>query len=203
MKNIYSLLLLTSALILTSCTSDSEKDRYLDSPDVKFTISESTTDDINGKEEVVTCAATDLIAGQNYVAGEILVTADESTLYITYRTYNGWVIDATHLYAGVCEDIPQNRAGNPRIGVFDHATPHSQSVDEVTYALDIEFFEECFCVAAHAEVSLLGENGNVIQQETAWGEGTSFDGNSWAMYSDFCLNGCTETGDGPDDDPTR
>ncbi|ARV11755.1 hypothetical protein [Gilvibacter sp. SZ-19] len=202
MKKIYSLLVFAFVLVMASCSNDAN-DSYENSPDVQFTITERTTDDIDGKDEVVTCAATELIAGQNYVAGEILVTADESTVYITYRTYDGWVIDATHLFAGVCEDIPQNRAGNPKIGVFDHATSHSASVDEVTYALDIEFFEQCFCVAAHAEVSLLNEAGTVIQSETAWGSGTTFDGNSWAMYSDFCLDGCTENNDGPADDPTR
>ena len=202
MKKIYLMSVLSLGLLALSCSTENAKDSYEDSPNVQFTIDERTVPPL-GKNEIVTCAETDLIAGQHYVAGQIYVTADESTVYITYSTDNGWVIDATHLFAGVCDDIPQNRAGNPRIGVFDHATTHSDGVNEVTYALDIEFFEECFCVAAHAEVSLLDENGNVIQAETAWGEGTSFDGNSWAMYSDFCLNGCTENDDGPSDDPTR
>lgn len=197
MKKICLMSVLSLGLLALSCSTENAKDSYEDSPNVQFTIDERTVPPL-GKNEIVTCAETDLIAGQHYVAGQIYVTADESTVYITYSTEDGWTLSETHLFAGNCDEIPQNGGGNPKIGRFPYKATHSSGTNEVTYALDIDLLDDCFCVAAHAVVH--NSSGG---SETAWGEGESFPGRSWAMYSGFCIDGCTENDDGPSDDPTR
>lgn len=184
---------------LLSCSQDNTAPT--DDPTLKvnfFITEDDRSGDVNPKSGTDICTEINLIAGQNYDAGSVIVTEDETYLFITYTTEGNWQIDATHMFAGVCEDIPQTRSGNPQVGVFDYSTEHTAGVTEVVYAIEKEFFDECFCVAAHAEVSLTDDAGNVIQQETAWGEGPQFEGNSWAMYHEFCQSGCQYDPEGPE-----
>ena len=133
----------------------------------------------------------ELIAAQNFTAGIVSYEINaEGVLVVTYDTgVTGWVIDATHLYVGLCEDLPTNNPGNPRIGQFPYKSTHSPSVTVVEWFIT-DYPVGCGCMAAHAEVSLLDINGNVIQEETAWAFGTPFDGNSWAMYFEYCDYDC-------------
>lgn len=139
-----------------------------------------------------TCAYTPLMAGQDYIAGAIYVTVEDNSLKVTYTTSGNWNINATHLYLGTKEDMPLTSAGNPRIGHFPNATTHVNGTTQVTYVFDYSDLDDCFVLAAHAEVSLIDANGNVLQSETAWGQGTDFEGRSWAMYSNVCKLGCTK-----------
>ena len=199
MKKMYSLVLGICLATILSCTTDNTPQDNESSQNVNFFITEQDrSGEVNPKSETDICTEINLIAGQNYDAGSVIVTEDESYIYITYTTEGNWQIDATHMFAGVCEDIPQTRSGNPKVGVFDYSTEHTTGVTEVVYAIEKVFFDECFCVAAHAEVSLTDDAGNVIQQETAWGEGPQFDGSSWAMYREFCQSGCESDPEGPD-----
>ena len=132
----------------------------------------------------------ELIAAQNFTAGIVSYEIVADVLVVTYDTGDtGWVIDATHLYVGLCEDLPTNNPGNPRIGQFPYKSTHSPSVTLVEWFIT-DYPVGCGCMAAHAEVSLLDINGNVIQEETAWAFGTPFDGNSWAMYFEYCDYDC-------------
>ena len=136
----------------------------------------------------------ELIAAQNFTAGivsyELELVEGVLVLVVTYDTGDtGWVIDATHLYVGLCEDLPTNNPGNPRIGQFPYKSTHSPSVFDVEWVIT-DYPVGCGCMAAHAEVSLLDINGNVIQEETAWAFGIPFDGNSWAMYFEYCDYDC-------------
>ena len=133
----------------------------------------------------------ELIAAQNFTAGIVSYEIVADVLVVTYDTGDtGWVIDATHLYVGLCEDLPTNNPGNPRIGQFPYKSTHSPGVPEKVYFIPETDYPTCGCIAAHAEVSLLDINGNVIQEETAWAFGTPFDGNSWAMYFEYCDYDC-------------
>lgn len=142
------------------------------------------------------CATTNLIAGQNHIAGVVEIDSDGVSLSITYITDPGWTIDATHLSIGDCgvQEIPTTGSGNPKIGHFEHSTTHNTGVNEVTYYIDLAALNNNYCFAAHAEVT--GPNS----QETAWAEGPSFDGNSWAMYVEAFLSDCDVDGHEP---PTR
>ena len=148
------------------------------------------------------CSTTNLIAGQNYDAGridvEIVNEEGVDYVYISYITEDDWVIKLTHLYAGDRDGIPETKKGNPKPGVFEKRMDYSANIIsdfEVEYKIPAEAFEDCFYIAAHAEV----EKSDGSQAETAWGEGEGFEGNSWAMYFEFCKSSC-ESGD--DDEPT-
>jgi len=132
------------------------------------------------------CFTTNLIAGQHHIAGTVTVTTEGDDLVITYTTNDDWTIEATHMSIGGCEDqdIPTTRSGNPKIGKFEHSTTHSDGVTEVSYYIDLSAIDEVYCFAAHAEVT--GPTGG----ETAWAEGTEFDGTSWAMYVEALLSSC-------------
>lgn len=134
------------------------------------------------------CMTTNLIAGQNYIAGTVTVDTDGENLIIIYATNEDWTIGATHMSIGNCEDqtIPTTGSGNPKVGKFEHSTTHSNGVNEVTYLINLSVANESggFCFAAHAEVT--GPTGG----ETAWAEGTQFDGKSWAMYVEANTSDC-------------
>ena len=68
-----------------------------------------------------TCITTNLIAGQNHIAGTVTVENDGENLIITYTTNGDWTIDATHLSIGGCDDgsIPTTGSGNPKVGKFE------------------------------------------------------------------------------------
>ncbi|MCH7784312.1 MAG: hypothetical protein IIB06_02695 [Bacteroidetes bacterium] len=135
----------------------------------------------------------ELIAAQNFTAGIVSYEINaEGVLVVTYDTgVTGWVIDATHLYVGPCEDLPTNNPGNPRIGQFPYKSTHSPSVTWVEWRIPAGDFPLCGIIAAHAEVSLLDIiNGNVIQEETAWALGEAYGGANWAMYFCYCDTDC-------------
>lgn len=132
-----------------------------------------------------------LIAGQNMTSGSITVQNDADSVYVTFATTNGWVLGKTHLYVGDLAGVPTTQSGNPQIGNFPYQHTFSPYVTSDTYAIAIADLPPCFIVAAHAETHLLDANGNVIQTETSWGQGTQFNSSgSWAMYSEYCVQEC-------------
>lgn len=110
---------------------------------------------------------TDLIADGGSVVtkidvGDVSVWNDGSNLYVKYETTGGWEITKTHLAVAMEESgIPQNRAGNPKVGQFQHSTSHAPPVTTYTYTialgdLSVEPCEDV-CIAAHAKVQKLGD----------------------------------------------
>ncbi|MBT8270570.1 MAG: hypothetical protein KJO25_00860 [Bacteroidia bacterium] len=190
-----STILISSLLvvILMACSTEpvSEEQAIADS---LFKVYEAQVDNVQGRE-FTNCLEVALIAGQYHNAGTVTAETTETELIITYSAGEGWTIGATHLSLGDCSEqsFPTTGSGNPKIGHFEHHSEHSEGVNEVVYTFPIEYLTEDFCFAAHAEVN--GPTGG----ETAWAEGSDFDGNSWAMFVDALLTGCTG-GDG-DDEP--
>lgn len=134
---------------------------------------------------------TNLIAGQNMTSGSITVQNDADSVYVTFTTSGGWVLGKTHLYVGELADMPATPNGNPQIGNFPYQHTFDPYVTSDTYAIALSDLPECFIVAAHAETHLLDGNGDVIQSETSWGQGTQFnESGSWAMYSSYCVQEC-------------
>ncbi|WP_131811158.1 hypothetical protein [Aequorivita soesokkakensis] len=124
------------------------------------------------------------MAGQHYDSGNVEVAIDGENLLVTYTMEGDWVLNATHLFVGECSERPANKSGNPKIGHFPYAATHAQGTTSYTYSIPIASLPNCLCIAAHAEVS--GPSGN----ETAWGAGLPYGGNSWAMYFEYCLDQC-------------
>ena len=186
--------ILLACLILTCSNEKSLESSSIEIQDPNFRVSENN---LNGQfhetSDIEPCITTNLIAGQNNIAGTVSVYNDGENLIITYVTNEDWSIDLTHLSIGDCdESIPTNGSGNPIIGHFEHTEPHSAGTSEVVYLIALDALEEYFCFAAHAEVT--GPTGG----ETAWAEGTEFEGNSWAMFVEAQLSNCQaeDTDDG-------
>ncbi len=102
-----------------------------------------------------------------------------------------WTIDLTHLSIGDCDQsIPTTGSGNPKVGRFEHTEPHTEDTNNVVYMVDLDALiaehelEDVYCFAAHAEVT------GPDSEETAWAEGTGFEGNNWAMFVQTSLSEC-------------
>ena len=174
---------------------------------VSFTLFNCSTEDISIDEDINTldinsanrvsltdaCITVDLIAGQHIVAGTVSVFANKTEIIIKYETINGWEINATHLSIGNdgLNSFPTTGSGNPKIGHFEYATDHSQSVTEYEYTIDKSDLADMYYFAAHAVV--VNENSKT---ETAWAKGKQFEGNNWAMYVTSKLSYCDINGDG-------
>jgi len=177
MKAKITLLLLVS-LVMASCSVENEE-TYLNENTANLE-TPPDPDPTGGVPIECTNATVNLIAGQNMIIGTVSVTLDGETVIVVYETDGNWTLELTHLWIGDCTDLPTNNPGNPIIGQFPYSESHPGATT-FTYEIDVSTLPQNveICVAAHAEV--IGTTS-----ETAWAEGTSFPGNSWAMY--FNLN---------------
>jgi hypothetical protein len=148
------------------------------------------------KVDIDNCVGTEVVlkAGQTIDAGTIEVTNDADYIYVTYTTANGYLLTQTHLFAGNCALVPVNNNGNPMPGQFPYKTVHNYATS-YTYQIPVSTIGlgNCGCIAAHAVVVKLGANGQVIEQQTGWGNGVRINpnGGNWGMKFDFCT--CTFT----------
>ncbi|MFC2093074.1 LamG domain-containing protein [Bacteroidota bacterium] len=135
--------------------------------------------------------STNLLAGQTIDAGDIKVWNDQNFLYVQYLTMNNWWLNASHLHVATSlAGIPQTSSGNPKVGNFDYQAEYNPHVQSYTYTIPITWnWQTELFIAAHSEVVLKDVNGHIIQQETAWGQGNNFPGNSWAMYFNYTIFG--------------
>ena len=189
-KSTMSLLALGLILVL-GCSSEGDNITE-NSLDPNFRVTEAVVKgnaaDLNGRNAEDFCVYTNLIAGQNHIAGTVTVANDGENLIITYSTNEDWTIDLTHMSIGDCEQsIPTTGSGNPKVGHFEHTEPHSADTNQVVYMVSLDIIPDNYCFAAHAEVH--GPTGG----ETAWAEGLDFDGNSWAMYVSSSIYDCPST----------
>ncbi len=138
--------------------------------------------------ETGSCPATTvtLFAGQTIDAGTVTVTNDSAFIYVTYTTANGYTLTQTHLYVGDCALVTVNNAGNPIPGHFPYSAMHT-NITSYTYVIPISVINGCGCIAAHAVVQKLSATGQVIDQQTGWGDGTRINptGN-WATKFTYC-----------------
>lgn len=200
-------LAIVALVVLYSCQENDEFETLNQNSLTKqttfnFEVSAQEVSSLFSRNTETACSSTDLIAGQNEIAGridvEIVNEEGIDYVYITYITNSEWILKLTHLYAGDRDGIPETRNGNPKPGVFEKRMDYSANVIsdfEIEYKIEADAFADCFYIAAHAEVEKIATN----QGETAWGEGEGFDGNSWAMYYEFCKVNCDKSGDGDDD----
>lgn len=151
---------------------------------------------VGSKNEYVACGTpevADFMAGQNILAGSVTVANDEEFVYVTFSTIDGWVLGKTHLFVGGYAYLPVNKKSNPKIGKFPDQNSHDPYVTEFTYQYLMDDLVDCFVIAAHAEVHLIDETGEIIQSETAWADGEEFnESGSWATYFEYCMQECCE-----------
>jgi hypothetical protein len=189
-KSLLPIFLLATGMMIYSCKKSS--------PDVqapKSSVISSTGSTITGNgsssRDTGFCetATVALVAGQTINAGNVSVSNDNDFIYVTYTTANGYVLTETHLYVGDCALIPVNRNGNPIPGHFPYNEIHN-NLTSYTYAVPISAIplDFCGCVAAHSVVKKYDANGQVIDSQTAWGNGTpiNVNGGNWGMSFAYC-----------------
>lgn len=117
------------------------------------------------------------------VVGVVHVWDDGDNLYVKYEMFVGWQMTETHLaVADSFEGIPQKN-GNPIPGKFDNKTEYPTPVTEDTYTIPLPSIIGPYTlyIATHAVVQLV-DGGDIIQEETAWGDCHDFPGKNWAKW---------------------
>jgi hypothetical protein len=156
-----------------------------------------------------------LTGGQTTPVGGLEVRNDADTLFVSYATTDGWLLDEVHLHVA-CDrsDVPTNGGGNPIPGQFDWSASFSPGETSHTFEIPLSSLScapECgqeLTLAAHAAVSNPGTGGS----ETAWGstfdpndppddaDSYEFGGSRWGWYAPYTLS-CCDDGEGtPGDD---
>jgi hypothetical protein len=98
-----------------------------------------------------------LLAGRSdKLIGNVTVSNNGETLYITYNTEGNWIIKSTHLYIGPDDEIPSYNSGYPKLWRFPyHAFPgyYRSLVQNYTFAIPISNIDlECTTIVANAIV---------------------------------------------------
>jgi hypothetical protein len=95
----------------------------------------------------------DLIAGQNFDAGDVLVWNDAENLYVKYDLDSDWCLTEYHLHVATSlNEIPQTKKGNPKPGHFEYKEEYDACiVDPVLIEIPL-VAAESFDIAAHAVV---------------------------------------------------
>lgn len=136
-----------------------------------------------------------LLAGQHIEAGNVTVSNDADNLYVKFSTTGDWWLKKTHLHVATSlAGIPKNPGGLIP-GQFDYQTTHNPFVQEFTYTIPLTWpaGTELY-IAAHAEVVRVVD-GEVVQEETGWGEGEQ-PGRNWSMYFKYTVQECDDNGGG-------
>ncbi len=187
--NLYAYLLFFTAITVVSC--EKNQDQAFQNPTTTTSVNSQNISTIQGRTvEGVECPATttQLTAGQFYNAGNVTVTNDDDFIYVTYTTANGYLLTQTHLYVGGCNAIPINNQGNPVPGQFPYKITHNFDTS-YTYQIPIAKIAagSCGCIAAHSVVVKLNEAGQVIDEQTAWGNGVRiYPTGNWGMKFSYC-----------------
>lgn len=186
------LFLTATVLFISSCKKDREENLNSSAPGYSNDRTAGMNRTGTGPGDSTECPPTEvtLIAGQTINSGTVSVSNDSNYIYVTYSTANGYTLTQTHLYVGGCAGIPVNAPGNPIPGQFPYSGTHS-NITSYTYQVPISVMgtSGCGCVAAHAVVQKLGASGNVIDQQTGWGNGVriNLSGGNWGMKFNYCL----------------
>ncbi len=126
---------------------------------------------------------TDIIAGQSEDVGDIEVYFSDGNIYVEYTTTGDWYLYEAHVSIELdWEVIPQHN-GNPVPGQFDYKDEFDNTQ---SYTFVIPWLEEWddadyFYIAGHCALEKVVE-GEVIEQQTGWGDGEDFPGSNWGMY---------------------
>ena len=176
MKNVF--LLFFVILLAASCTKQSAIEEPADQWNGYFKY-------LKAGEMVKT-----LWAGKNINVGTVTYGIDDNAnFYATYDcSSSGWTISETHMYAGDKKDMPLNKPGAPKIGLFPNSGFHNPRVSTFTYYVPLTSLPPCeapgFVVAAHCVV-----HSPSNQEETAWAEGDyKFTDKGWGWYDVYYYN---------------
>ncbi len=147
-------------------------------------------------------------AGQNMEIGILSIYNDSTYIYVQFSLFedNDWLIEETHVHisaelAGIPATQNGPNAGIPIPGQFDYSNDHDPLVTEYTYAIELAPYDfECdqtIVIAAHAAVVMLDDEGEVIDDETAWGGDIPGPGPRWWFYAEYTIQ-CNGNGEPPE-----
>ncbi len=173
-----ALLLLMAGGIFWSC----QKDELTEAPEVSLKSGSAVVDYKSWCEEPSAYA---LIAGQTTVAGSLQVSNNGEYLKVEYLVNEGFNLGTVQLWVGTDPmQVPKNKKGIPVPGQFplkgDATTGY---VFYVPLPAGFDCATTKLYIYAHAEVKYM--NGDVLQSETAWSEGTTFGTSRWGWYSTY------------------
>lgn len=134
---------------------------------------------------------TTLFAGQSIDVGTVSITNDADSVYVTYSLTGSWYYRQVHIYIGPLSEMPVNSQNVPIPGQFPINEMLSGSgLQTVTYGYPLDNLPECYVIAAHASVYLLGDVG-ITETQTAWGFGDEFqDTDRWGWTIPYCTQTC-------------
>lgn len=148
-----------------------------------------------------------LWAGQTIDAGDIIVSNDETNLYVTVVSNGGFTGEENiKMWLGTDFSL-LNGAGlvRPPAGGFPYKVtiPEGETTYTFTVVLNtIPLYEVSSCgdqaihVVVHADVIALHDDGTT-SGETAWGGDTEGPGNAWWFYTDYVPTCCDITPPNP------
>lgn len=138
-----------------------------------------------------------LCAGQNINIGTVTVkTGSDGNIYVTYKTKSNWYLKELHLFAGQFNNLPVSGGGNPIPGQYPYHKYFSSPYNVQEYTFKLEDVYMLSVISAHAAVVKRNNgNGNIIQEETAWGDGCTGtqvnpSGGSWGTYFEYNVGEC-------------
>lgn len=146
---------------------------------------------------------TPIYAGQTIEVGTVCLEDDWTThtLKVTYTVNAPWVITEIHFAVGAnSSDIPVTKKGNMIPGQFPYVFTFADG--KTTYSFDVPFdacgIDNCddneqYFGAAHCVVEKIVD-GQIVQTETGWANGSTKPGNSWGEIFGFKVE-CYDTGD--------
>ncbi|MFO7639485.1 MAG: hypothetical protein R6X14_09400 [bacterium] len=126
----------------------------------------------------------DIIAGQHYDAGDIVVTVSGENMVVTITTADGWTMSESHVaVAADSGSLPRNKPGHLVPGSFPYRQKHDPPVTEYSYTIPVGEWEPGaeWALAVHVVVA----NGE--QKETGWGEKWR----GWFTYKPVCWKDVT------------
>ena len=179
-QQLISILILLFILVVVGSCKKINQDRQSDESNFE----KSTT--------IVPCGTpltVNLMAGQNIDIGSVTISNTMDSLYITISSEGSWWLKSASVYVGALSGMPQTPTGNPKVGQFPYKKTLNPSKQLVKFAISSANLSPCFIVAVHVEAVKI-VNGQPVQLETGWGQGSPMSGANWAMYMNYCLQEC-------------
>ncbi len=185
-------LFLTVSILTNSCKKFDFEDRTTDSNVENEKCGNNNSGSITTLPMIIPCGTVstgNLIAGQKIDIGSVSIYNTADSLFIDLSTTGNWWIQSANVYVGLLANMPQTPNGNPKVGQF----PYQKSLDPkkkvLRFGIPLAGLPSCFIVAVHVEARKV-INGQLVQSETAWGQGLSLPGPNWAMGANYCLQTC-------------
>jgi hypothetical protein len=137
-----------------------------------------------------------LCAGRTNDIGEITVgTGLDNKIYIIYTVTGNWRLKELHLYVGNDAALPVNNSGNAVPGQFPYSKTFNAPYLVQQYMFVVTTSLNVLTIAAHASVVRVNSWGQIVESQTAWGDGCSGtrinDHGSWATKFYYTRGSCT------------